>query len=410
MTYFISFLLISAALALAVAKLRLALWMVWPRLEHVRTMLNPEHQRQLRHLARQDKLELKRQALELERYAVETAQIARMIKLNKGQSVLIDGQQFFAPSVEGAQNVLPPPPDSLPELMPLLKECDNVLIIGKKGSGKSNLIRRILDTRIEAGEEAIVLDPHATPNQWGAAKVLGTGLDYATIESHLHDVAEKERSHRYRRLGQGQTEFLARTYFIDEMTEITSEIDVSLIVQRLLNCRKVKMKAVIGGHSPNSKDIGLDGRFNLVKNFDAHIRIDYTKSSNERRFWLCLDPAGHHDEFMEVANPGPYEPKVPPALPSPLNVPSMSAEPQTDGQPWGKHPDDYTEEQDKQIAWSILMGKSLSETRKAVFGSNATIGKRYKEIRVEMYPPQTKDLLFHLPQPEDQIQNGEIVH
>lgn len=304
--------------------------------------------------------------------------------------------------------------EPLPDLLQLLSSCQNILIIGKKGSGKSNLIRRLIDARLQANEICTVLDPHAAPDTWGNARLVGLGLDFEAIEAELQ-AEDFERVQRYRALGKGQQQFASRTLAIDEMTEITSEADVAQHIQKLLNCRKIAMSCIIGGHSPNAKDVGLDGRFNLVKNFDAHVRIQYDKATEERRFWICLNPMSHFDEFIEVANPGEYVPPVPrhgEGVPDPVPSPFPSVPvPQTE-----RLRERY-QGRDLEIALAIMRGWNKTKTRQNVTGRGEVIGQRYDEIKAEIEvannpPPQekTRPAILKLNITGNHKQNGEVMH
>lgn len=303
--------------------------------------------------------------------AIAAGTVVEQINRNRGALVVRgDNMKLIEPfrdkpEAEALQLVAP-----LLELMPLLMKCDNILIVARRGAGKSNLIRRIIDTR----QGVIVLDPHASPKQWGHHEVIGAGLNHGAIETHLHESIEADRAQRYRKLGQGIEEFPQATYVFDEMTEITSETDVVTPVQRLLNCRKVNINCVVGGHSMNAKDIGLKGSFNLLKNFDAVVKIDYNKATEERRYWLCLQPQTHHDEFQEAVNPGIYVPAVQ-ATPQAVSEPSIDSSNLVHGRYDGR---------DLDVALCIQKGWSKTKTREAITGGNAEIGQLYDRISAEL--------------------------
>lgn len=418
-------LMICAGSLLFMAAILLAAWWFAPRLDHARMMQSPEAAAEAEHRAALRRYELARQELyleeraaEIDRTRAETDMTLRVVRLAEGESAFtVDGNFYHAPKeprlIEAqaqAQQLGAP----LPELMPMLAKCDNILIVARRGAGKSNLIRRIIDAR----QHVTVLDPHASPQQWGHHQVIGAGLDHSAIEHHLHETVEVQRRNRYKQLGQGVTEFPAETFAIDEMTEVTSEVDVAAPVQRLLNCRKINMTCVVGGHSMNAKDIGLNGKFNLLKNFDAVIKIDYNKATEERRYWLCLQPQTHHDEFIETANPGVYVPPVQPRQPTPHAASEPSAEPSAvvPGRYKGR---------EAEVAMCVIKGMSKTKTREAVTGSNAEIGALYDRIKQELEaaaepqrvqlqkpaPPKPPQAAVFVPHVTGESKpNGEVMH
>lgn len=299
------------ALTLLTLATILMIWWHKPRLLYRRSRQDPAFRAEQDYEEKLRQLQLDRMALENEAAQIKN-NLQTMLIVNREQMVFDALQRQLHESKATATPLLleqETQTEPLPELLRTLQGCQNILIIGKKGSGKSNLIRRLADERQAQGATVQVLDPHAEPLQWGQAKVVGMGLQFEEIKQALTQ-ADELRQERYKQRGNGRTMFNEQTYCIDEMTEITSEVEVGPTVQKLLNCRKVAMTCIIGGHSPNASDIGLSGKFNLVKNFDAHVRIEFNQSTGERRYWLCLNPMGHHDQFMECANPGPYLPPV----------------------------------------------------------------------------------------------------
>lgn len=363
---------------LMVAWFGVAGWWVWPRLRHARQLQDPLMVAELTHQAEERNLMLMRQRITLEaeaarveRIRAETEQLRAVVKLKQGESAFtVEGTFYHAPK-EPILLDQPTTTEPPPELWPLLAKCDNILIVARRGAGKSNLIRRIIDAR----QDVIVLDPHASPQQWAAHTVIGAGLNHEAIAHYLHTTIEEDRRERYHQLSYNITTFAPKTIAIDEMTEVTSEVDVATPIQRLLNCRKVNMQVVMGGHSMNAKDLGLDGRFNLLKNFDAVIKIDYNQATDERQYWLCLQPQTHHDTFIEVQNPGLYVPPVPAVPTNVIAVPTVpDPVPDLSG---------YTG-RDLEIAQAILKGWTKSKTRSHVTGRSAVIGKRYDEIKAEM--------------------------
>ena len=76
------------------------------------------------------------------------------------------------------------PPDEPDIGLPVVRleeiaNLDNLWVVGPKGSGKTTVLRRLLELR--RGKHW-ALDPHATPGKWPSCTVVGGGRDFAAID------------------------------------------------------------------------------------------------------------------------------------------------------------------------------------------------------------------------------------
>lgn len=187
------------------------------------------------------------------------------------------------------------PSEKRPDLMNILNACSNILIIGKKGAGKTTLLNDIMQNR---KGEIVVIDPHAYKDQWKFPTV-GYGKNYEAIANKLREINDISKT-RYADLSNSYSpiQFTQYTIVVDELTEIMNNIAVDKLIIDLLNCRKVNIGLVLGGHSDNAADIGLKGHFNLLKQFDAFVKLDFNSSNGERKFYVDLQPESKKRNYI----------------------------------------------------------------------------------------------------------------
>jgi hypothetical protein len=155
-----------------------------------------------------------------------------------------------------------------PELLPILDSAQRVLIIGASGAGKTNLLQWMVSRR---GGGVLVIDPHAAPGKWGAAKVVGIGSNFQEIEATLDNLIEL-MVRRYKEIGQGlvrEGEHPRLTIIIDEWMSIAYQCRNSqdVLVRLLTESRKAAFSVIIGSHSERVKSLGLDGKGDLKDGF-----------------------------------------------------------------------------------------------------------------------------------------------
>jgi hypothetical protein len=190
-----------------------------------------------------------------------------------------------------------------PELLPILDSAQRVLVIGASGAGKTNLLQWVVSRR---GGGVLVIDPHAAPGKWGAAKVVGIGSNFPEIEATLDNLIEL-MVRRYQEIGQGlvrEGEHPRLTIIIDEWMSIAYQCHNAqdTLVRLLTESRKAAFSVIIGSHSERVKSLGLDGKGDLKDGF-LFIRLWLEGSEHRATFDYgrgerpCLLPSRYAPEL-----------------------------------------------------------------------------------------------------------------
>ena len=161
----------------------------------------------------------------------------------------------------------PTPPAELPPIIPALIDRQRILIVGASDAGKTTLLRWLIDAR----GKCLVIDPQGSPGKWGAATMLGEGLNYSRIATALNSLAA-EMKRRHGEIGtgevlEGQHEKL--TIIIDDLRGIIMHCKgVGQVLAHLLtDGRSTGLNLIIGTHSRYVKPLGLEGEGDLRKGF-----------------------------------------------------------------------------------------------------------------------------------------------
>lgn len=221
----------------------------------------------------------------------------------------MDISAYPAMTAKLASQQLPAPAQSPPvTLLPSLERCDNILVVGKKGSGKTSLLQHLEAARLQTGK-TVVLDSHAQPAQW-RGHVIGIGRKYAAIRDAM--ILLTERMHkRFEKWSAGTSQFVPVSTIIDEFTLLPQFLrETGYNVQNysmpaLTEGRKVQMSCVWGVHSDKVKALGLEGASDLKECFDAVVYLRYDASTNER--YAMVDwMNGDGMQSQRYAHPGPF--------------------------------------------------------------------------------------------------------
>jgi hypothetical protein len=158
------------------------------------------------------------------------------------------------------------------EPIPLPKlDIGHVLIVGETGAGKSTTMRALLAHR----QQAVVLDPHAGPDDWPGMQVLGGGRNFTQI-SEFMDWMVDELSNRAEMRRNGQTAFPPLTVATDEMPAIANELgrDVYANWQRWMReGRKFGLYIVVSTQSTRVKTMGIEGEGDVLDNFTGIVYL-----------------------------------------------------------------------------------------------------------------------------------------
>jgi hypothetical protein len=155
------------------------------------------------------------------------------------------------------------------EPVPLPKlDIGHVLIVGETGGGKSTTMQALLQHR----PQAIVLDPHAGPNDWPGKQVLGAGRNFAQIGEFMEWMID-ELNLRAEQRANGVQHFPPITVASDEMPAIASELSKSGTntyenwQKWMREGRKFGLYIIVSTQSTRVKTLGIEGEGDVLKNF-----------------------------------------------------------------------------------------------------------------------------------------------
>ena len=157
------------------------------------------------------------------------------------------GQQAAAESAEAAP---------LMNLSKLIK-TPFVLIWGAQGGGKTSLMKLLAQARQAAGHRITVADPHGSAAEWGDWQVVGSGRNFAALNSLLK-AYDDDITADYQRYAAGERDFAYSTLLIDEFTQWGSNCDSSaqFVKSVCSDIRKINRCVVIVSHSRTLAGLG----------------------------------------------------------------------------------------------------------------------------------------------------------
>lgn len=236
----------------------------------------------------------------------EKAMLTEQVKLMAAGLVSLrsiggDATQFeqfkrnLLPDVIEDENILAPLP-----LLPAIADRERILIIGASDSGKTTLMRHMIDHR----QNVLMIDPHGTPPKWGTVRHVGQGRDYRAIGIVLNWLVV-EMTKRYEQLGSGEVgegQHAPITIFIDEWRTIVKQLpDAGNYLTTLLTeGRKASISLIISSHSKMVKALGVEGEGDLRQGFSV---VNLTGGNGSERHATLSISGG--DE-VEYSLPGAY--------------------------------------------------------------------------------------------------------
>jgi len=158
---------------------------------------------------------------------------------------------------------------SYPVVCQKLAAAVHVLIVGATGTGKSTAACSLLAQRAQAGEDILILDPHAGPNDWHGTKAVGFGRDYEAIQTMMdHLLIEMTRRYEERSVNKDYTP-QKLTIFVDEWPAIQSHCAdaAAFMCEVAQEGRKVGMRLIILTQSDRVESLGLSGKGDVRENF-----------------------------------------------------------------------------------------------------------------------------------------------
>ncbi len=270
-------------------------------------------------------------------------------------------------SGNAAPALLPSPPTA--PLLPALSGCDNILVVGGKGTGKTTLLQHIEAQRIQSGQ-CVVLDSHAQPAQW-QGHVIGLGRQYQNIKNGMIALTDK-LNRRYQRYATGYNGFNPINTFIDEFTLLPQALKgagynvQSYSVPVLTEGRKVRINALWGIHSDRAEALGLKGAYDLLECFDALVYLKNVKGE----IYAIVD-FGEGKETTRYTHPGPFETRSTPAL-------QPSQQPTTPQLTPPSQPELQPTEREQTILAAWEQHRSFPKIHHYLTGASKPGGKNYK--------------------------------
>lgn len=198
---------------------------------------------------------------------------------------------------------------SAPIQVDLLAMSDTIqrgLIVGPSDSGKTTVLQWLISRRLVTSK-VVVIDPHAYPDKWQGAMVIGTGRNYPEIERALIALVQL-MTKRYDDIGKGavsEGNHPRLTILIDEWRAIVQNVKSAgeAIKALLTESRKAAMTVFVATHSDRAKPLGLEGEYDLKDGF-AVIRLAVVNGQRQ----ATLDTGSGE---VPVILPGPFHNPLP---------------------------------------------------------------------------------------------------
>lgn len=173
----------------------------------------------------------------------------------------------------------------LPSVTALLQNEWAVLVFGAKGTGKTTLLKALVNSR---PGDVVIVDPHNEPGKWGENRVYGAGRDFIEAEKIILGIGS-ELDKRYKQMATGEVkegDFYPLWLIIDEGMSIvnnTSKSTVKAICSLLTEGRKVAMGILLANHSTMVKALGIEGKSDLREGLSI---VHLTLTNGQRKQYL----------------------------------------------------------------------------------------------------------------------------
>jgi hypothetical protein len=229
---------------------------------------------------------------------------------------------FPTGTAKQAEKVLPGEAAAAMSLLAALTDCDNILVVGGKGTGKTSLLQHLEAQRSQTGR-TVILDSHAQPAQW-RGYLVGLGRNYERIREMMITLTDK-LNQRYQTYATGQSQFEPIYTIIDEFTllpKVLKEINFDVkaySIPALTEGRKVGINCMWGVHSDRVTALGLEGASDVRECFDAIVHL---KNVNGQRYGLIDYGEGKLE--TRFVHPGPFRNSPEPAATSLATLPETT--------------------------------------------------------------------------------------
>ena len=181
------------------------------------------------------------------------------------------------PVHETAAPLALPLPEIKNSILSDIEPLQRLLIVGGQNSGKTTLLKHIANQR-SVTSNVLIFDSHNHAGKWNDDyRIVGHGRDYQAIETELKNLVSVMDA-RYKEYATGKVKERQHdliTVISDEWTTLSENINNldSYLLPLLTESRKVGIDFIIACHSETAGSLGLKGRFDLKKNFDAVLRL-----------------------------------------------------------------------------------------------------------------------------------------
>jgi len=147
----------------------------------------------------------------------------------------------------------------------------HLMILGETGSGKSTICKFLVS---QVNAPCLIIDPHASPNDWKGFNVIGSGRNYGDIATEFQRLADLMQS-LYEQRDHGITQFEPLLVIIDEFPAIASSLgkgatDTVKLLAR--EARKVSIRMCLLSQGAEVKTLGLEGEGSIRECF-AMLRL-----------------------------------------------------------------------------------------------------------------------------------------
>lgn len=163
--------------------------------------------------------------------------------------------------------------------MPPLTDYPACLVFGAPGGGKSTFARKIVDKKLEAGHEVVVLDPHYKLGAWEGCKVYGKAYDYDEIDEQIFEFCEEVKDRYHQLATEPNPVFKPFSLICDEFTMWGKRCTRAgeLLWTVVTDIRKVNCFCTLIGHTNTLTGLGgknAAGAARLILEAVLEIEID----------------------------------------------------------------------------------------------------------------------------------------